>query len=109
MGKLSENAAIVAGSTFGFSPGASLRYGMVQSVPSPEMQEALDELVSAGIILRDDEPHGAVKYTASKEFDFSEYRKAAAERMFDGSAPSIRVFIPKPDTPTPAPIRTEGE
>jgi len=94
MRELSENARIVAGSTFGFSPEASLRYQMVQSVPSPEMQDALDELVAAGIVIRDDEPHGPVKYTASRDFDFSELRKEAAKRMLDGTSPSIRVFVP---------------
>lgn len=93
MSELSENARIVAGSTFGFSPGASIRYQMVESVPSPEMQAALDELVAAGIVIRDDETHGPVKYTASKDFDFTEYRKEAWQRMEAGTAPSIRMAI----------------
>lgn len=99
MSNLSENAKIVAGSTFGFSPGASLRYQMVESVPSPEMQSALDELVAAGIVLRDDEPHGPIKYTASRDVDFTEYRTLAAARIFAGTAPSIRVFVKKEPRP----------
>jgi hypothetical protein len=95
MSCLSEIATIVAGSTFGFSPGASLRYQMVKSVPSPEMQAALDELVAAGIVIREDEASGAVKYTASREVDFTEYRKVAFDRMMDGTTYDIRVFIPK--------------
>jgi len=93
--ELSENARIVGGSTFGFSPGASLRYQMVQSVPSPEMQAALDELVAAGIILREDEPHGAVRYSASREFDFSKLREFAVVRLMSDEPPQIRMFIPK--------------
>lgn len=92
---LSENASLVGGSTFGFSPGASLRYQMVQSVPSPEMQEALDELVAAGIVLREDEPSGAVRYSASREFDFTELRKFAYERMMSDDPPQIRIYMLK--------------
>lgn len=92
---LSEVAQIVAGSSFGSSPGMTLRYQMVQSVPSYEMQEALDELVAAGIVIREDEPGGAVKYSASRDFDFTEARKLAFERTMAGDGPSIRIFIPK--------------
>lgn len=95
MVELSLNARIVAGSSFGFSPGASLRYAMVQSVPSPSMQAALDELVAAGIITRDDERHGAVKYAASPDVDFAPYRAEVAERAFAGTLPLIRVFVPR--------------
>jgi hypothetical protein len=97
MTELSENARLIAGSTFGFSPGAALRYQMVQSVPSPEMQAALDELVAAGVVLREDEPTGAVRYSASREHDFTELRKFAAERMMSDDPPKIRIYIPKTD------------
>lgn len=92
---LSENARIVAGSTFGFSSSTSLRYKMVDNEPSPEMQAALDELVGAGIVIRDDEPHGPVKYTASPDVDFTAYRRYATERIFNGEAPKIRIFVRK--------------
>jgi hypothetical protein len=95
MTELSENARIVAGSSFAFSPGASIRYQMKQSVPSAEMQAALDELVAAGIVIREDEPHGPVSYTAAKDFDFSELRKYAFERTMAHTVPKIRIFIPK--------------
>lgn len=93
MADLSLNARIVAGASFGFSPGASLRYGMVESVPSPEMQAALDELVAAAIITRDDEPHGAVKYVAASGIDFTPYRKEVADHVFAGTSPAIRLFV----------------
>lgn len=93
--ELSENARIVAGSSFAFSPGASIRYQMKQSVPSAEMQAALDELVAAGIVIREDEPAGPVCYSASSDFDFSELRKYAFERTMSFDAPRIRIFIPK--------------
>lgn len=92
---LSEEARIVAGSTFSMSPGATIRYQMVQSVPSAEMQAALDELVAAGIVLRDDEPHGAVTYKASPTYDFTEARRFAFDRTFKGDAPSIRIYVSK--------------
>lgn len=95
MADLSLNARIVAGSSFGFSPGASLRYAMVQNVPSPSMEAALDELVAAGIITRDDEPHGAVKYAASPDVDFAPYRAEVAERALAGTLPLIRLFVPR--------------
>lgn len=93
MTELSLNARTVAGSMFSFSPGASLRYAMRETVPSPEMQAALDELVAAGLVLRDDEPGGAVRYTASRDADFMPFRKEAALAVFDGTSPSIRVFV----------------
>jgi hypothetical protein len=95
MTELSENARIVAGSSFAFSPGASIRYQMKQSVPSAEMQAALDELVAAGIVLRDDEPAGPVCYSAAPGYDFGELRKYAFERRMAADVPRIRVFIPK--------------
>ncbi len=95
MTELSENARIVAGSSFAFSPGAFIRYQMKQSVPSAEMQAALDELVAAGIVIREDEPAGPVCYTAAADFDFSELRKYAFERTMALDAPRIRIFIPK--------------
>jgi hypothetical protein len=72
---------------------------MLESVPSPEMQQALDELVSSGILLRekglDDMPsHGrAVRYRVADGIDLTPFRREAAQSILDGTAPSIRVFI----------------
>lgn len=71
---------------------------MVQSVPSPEMQAALDELMAAGIVTREDEPHGAIVYQASRDVNFAEFRRVVAERMLAGTMPGIRVFVPKAPT-----------
>jgi hypothetical protein len=58
---LSENARFVLGKWF--HPCRSMIYEMVDCVPSPEMQAALDELVQAGQLDRSN-PYGkAVKYT----------------------------------------------
>lgn len=95
VGELAENARIVAGSSFAFSAGASIRYQMKQSVPSSEMQAALDELVAAGIVIREDEPHGPVCYSAAPDYDFSGLRKYAFERTMAHDAPRIQIFIPK--------------
>jgi hypothetical protein len=96
---LSETATLVLGSTFGW--GAILTFHMQESVPSPEMQAALDELVQAGKMVRemglDDMPaHGqAVRYRVAPDIDLDAYRRIAAKRFFDGDVPSIRVYIPK--------------
>ncbi len=108
MSDLSENARLIAGSTFGFSPGASLRYQMVQSVPSPEMQDALDELVAAGIIIREDEPHGPVRYVASRDFDFRDVRAYAVERMLSDNPPAIRIYIPRSEHPDYREVQTDA-
>ena len=95
MTELSVNARIVAGSSFSMSRNATIRYSMELRVPSAEMQAALDELVAAGIVLREDEPGGAVSYTASPDYDFSALRVYAFERTFSDKAPSIRIYVPK--------------
>lgn len=103
MTELSENAGLVLGSTFGW--GAVLTYHMIDSVPSPEMQEALDELVEAGKLVReqglDDMPaHGkSVRYRVADSVDLTLYRQQATKRFFDGDAPSIRVFIRRSNIP----------
>jgi hypothetical protein len=58
---LSENARFVLGHWFG--PCKAMIYEMVDCVPSPEMQAALDELVQAGHIIRDNPYAAAVRYT----------------------------------------------
>lgn len=97
---LSLNARTVLGSVLGMMK-TTLQYRMVESVPSPEMQTALDELVSAGIVIRetgkDDQPVGAVRYSVKEGFDVSEFRAEAFNRLADGTAPIIRVFIKKGD------------
>lgn len=97
MTELSPNARAVLGSMFGF--GQVLTYQMIESVPSPEMQEALDELVGAGMVLREqglpDMTRKAVRYRAAGGFDLTEFKREAWDRIADGSAPSIRVFVPR--------------
>lgn len=99
MSELSTEARTVLGSVFGW--GAVLTYHMIDSVPSPEMQAALDELFEAGIVVRevgsDDMPsHGkAVRYRLYPGFDVEPYRREAAQSIFDNKAPSIRVFMPR--------------
>lgn len=97
MSGLSENARIVLGSSFGW--GQVLTYHMVESVPSPEMQEALDELVAAGLLKEerglDDMSARAVCYRLSEGVDVAPFRKEAWERIENNDTPSIRVFIPK--------------
>jgi hypothetical protein len=98
--ELSDNARIVLGSSFGW--GQVLTYHMIQSVPSPEMQEALDELVNAGLLRRDaglpDMTKKAIRYKLAEGVDIALFRKLAAERFFSGDAPAIRVFVPKETT-----------
>lgn len=61
MTTLSDPARFVLGAHFG--PFKAMIYEMVDCIPSPEMQAALDELVQAGHVIRDT-PYGqAVRYT----------------------------------------------
>lgn len=94
---LSENARIVFGSSFSW--GQVLTYHMVESVPSPEMQQALDELVAAGMLVEErglpDMTREAVRYRVAEGVDVAPFRRESAERIFRGDAPSIRIFIPK--------------
>jgi hypothetical protein len=98
MEELSENASIVLGSTFGW--GSVVTYHMLEYKPSPEMQEALDELVEAGKLVReqglDDMPqHGkAVRYRVADGVDLTAHRQQAAQSIFGGGGPSIRVMVP---------------
>lgn len=62
---LSKRARAIAGIKFGMMPvgRGSLTFEMQQSKPSPEMQEVLDELVTAKVISREDNKRsGAVIY-----------------------------------------------
>lgn len=99
--ELSSNARHVLGAVFGWN--SVLMYHNIESVPSPEMQEILDELVAAGMLKAevgmDDMPaHGqAVRYRVSEGVDLDSYRREAGKGVFDGSAPSIRVAIKKVD------------
>lgn len=97
MSDLSENARIVLGSSFAW--GQVLTYHMVQSVPSPEMQAALDELVAAGLLVEerglDDMSAIAVRYRLADGVDLVPFRKEVWDRIADGTMPAIRVFVPK--------------
>jgi hypothetical protein len=97
MANLSKEARCVLGSVFGF--GAVVTYHMQEYVPSPEIQVALDELVAAGMISReqglDDMPaHGeAVRYRVAEGVDLMPYRQEQFELLTEGTAPSIRIFV----------------
>jgi hypothetical protein len=97
MTDLSENARIVLGSSFAW--GQVLTYHMVESVPSPEMQKALDELVAAGMLKEErgleDMSKRAVRYRLADGVDVGPFRKEAWARIENNTTPSIRVFIPK--------------
>lgn len=97
MAELSENARVVLGSSFSF--GQVLTYHMIKSVPSPEMHEALNELVNAGMLIEErglpDMTMKAVRYRLADGIDVTPFRKEAMERIEHGDAPSIRIFIPK--------------
>lgn len=99
---LSLESRTVLGSILGMMR-TKLQYHMVESVPSPEMQKALDELVGAGIVVRetgkDDQPRGAVRYFVKDGFDLTPYRKEAFDRLSDNSAPVLRIFVKKASTP----------
>ncbi len=45
------------------NPKFTLRFGMVESVPSDEAQAALDQLCEAGVLQAKSEPSGAVVYS----------------------------------------------
>ncbi len=101
MSELSDQARIVLGSVFGW--GAVLTYHMVESVPSPEMDAALEELVQAGKITREtglpDISRKAVRYRVADGVDLSTFRQEALDRFVSGEEPRIRVFIKKDGTP----------
>ena len=62
---LSSDARQVAAAWFGgmkIGGTSHLRFAMVEHRPSPRAQAGLDELVSAGIISRENEQSGAVTY-----------------------------------------------
>lgn len=105
MVELSRNAKFVAGTTFWLK--TSLRYKMAESLPSPEMQNALDELVSAGVLDREDEHSGAVLYKASASVSFLAFKDFARSLVKSGNAPTIRLFVPKYED-FPQPRRKDG-
>ncbi|MNE09738.1 hypothetical protein D3C80_1024250 [compost metagenome] len=95
MAELSVNALSILGSMFSF--GQVLTYHMIESIPSPEMQEALDKLVAAGMVEKEqglpDMTRKAVRYRAANDVDLKPYQKEQWDKLADGTAPSIRVFI----------------
>lgn len=94
---LSDAARNVLGTMFGW--GQVLTYHMNESTPSPEMQEALDELVAANMVTKEkglpDMTRNAVRYRVADGVDVAPFRREAWDRIAEGSAPSIRVFIKK--------------
>lgn len=95
MTELSDNARSVLGSMFSF--GQVLTYHMIESIPSPEMQEALDELVAAGMVTKEeglpDMTRKAVRYRAAEHVDLKPFQREVWDKIDKGAAPSIRVFI----------------
>lgn len=96
---LSHTASVLLGSMFCY--GNVLTYHMQESVPSPEMQAVLDELVGAGKLVRetgmDDMPaHGeSVRYRVAANVDQAYYRRICGQALDDNTMPNLRVFIPK--------------
>lgn len=66
MSELSNNARVLLGSSF-MNPKSTIFYGLVQSIPSSEATAAIEELESAGILNRDDQPGGGFRLSLSKE------------------------------------------
>lgn len=99
MAELTVNARSVLGSMFSF--GQVLTYHMIESIPSPEMQEALDELVAAGMVAKEeglpDMTRKAVRYRAAAHVDLKPFQREVWDKIDKGSAPSIRVFIKRED------------
>lgn len=100
MTEVNENLSDTAKSVMSmFAFNQILTYHMIESEPSPEMQEGLDELVNAGLVLREqglpDMTAKAVRYRAAPGVDVMPYRKMAWAQIEAGSAPSIRVFVKK--------------
>jgi hypothetical protein len=84
-----------------------LTYHMLEYEPSPEMQEGLDELVEAGLVVKEqglpDMTREGVRYRAALDVDLMPYRKLAWGKINDGTAPVIRVFVKRvPDEPATA-------
>lgn len=66
MDDLSNNARVVLASAF-MNPRSSVFYGMVQSVPTPEAEGAINELIAKGILHRAPEPGGGFRLTLTDE------------------------------------------
>lgn len=103
MPEVNENLSDTAKSVMSmFAFNQILTYHMIESEPSPEMQEGLDELVNAGLVLREqglpDMTAKAVRYRAAPDIDVMPYRKLAWDRIEAGDAPIIRVFVKKEPT-----------
>jgi len=64
MNDLTNEARALLGSLW-VNPKFTLRYAMVESVPSPKAKAALAELVSAGVLNRKDEPTGGIVFSLS--------------------------------------------
>ena len=62
MRELSDPAKALLGCLW-VNPKFTLRYAMVESIPSPQAESALSELVEAGMLERSTEKGGAVVYS----------------------------------------------
>lgn len=95
MAELSAEARSVLGGMFGF--GQVLTFHMIESIPSPEMQAALDELVAAGMVIREeglpDMTRKAVRYRAADGVDLMPFKREVWENIDKDTGPRIRVFI----------------
>ena len=78
-----SSRALLAGQFM--NPNSTLRYGMVENVPSPEAEEALGALVDAGLLSRTVERSGAILYALTEEGKNSDRRPPGktVEEMWD--------------------------
>lgn len=94
---LSENAAYVMGSLFSYA--GKVTYFRQSSLPSPEMQAALDELATKGYLIKtenaDDMPRGAVRYSLPSGSDNSHFVRAARALEARGAQPRMRHTVDK--------------
>jgi hypothetical protein len=65
MTDLTNEARALLGSLW-INPKFTLRYAMVESVPSPKAETALKELVSAGVLNRKEGPTGDIVFSLSE-------------------------------------------
>ena len=77
------------------NPKFTLRYAMVESVPSQEAEAALSELVSAGVLARKQEPGGGVVFSMTKAGEVLD-RKPKGGLAFIRKHGSFPLSVPKP-------------
>ena len=96
--RLSDTAKALLGALW-INPKFTLRYAMVESVPSQKAESALTELVSAGVLSRKTEVGGAVVYAMTKAGAALD-RKPKGGMAFIKKHGSFPLSQPKPSTPT---------